>query len=265
MKPGTVIPSFVDGGEWSACFGLSWTDLMLYDQAQAQLMIREGGQFLRKVSGTMGVAAARSEIAAAFLDTDAEWLFMVDTDMGFQMDIVSRMVASATEHDVPVLGGLAFALKSARKPETALHAQRFRMCPTLYRYAEVQGEKGFLPIEAYEPDAFQLVDATGAAVLLVHRDALRAVGPNPFRPMVVADALPDGRPREFSEDLSFCARLANAGISIGVDTSIKTTHHKGGIYLDEETFRIQQATRAASPLGVTPTERITHPLQVVPA
>lgn len=250
MKPGSVIPSFVDGGQWSACFGLSWTELMLHDQAQSQRMIRPGGQFLRKVSGTMGVASARSELAAAFLDTDAEWLFMVDTDMGFTRDTVDRMVESATKNGVHVLGGLAFALKSQRRPETELHAQRYRMTPTLYRFAEIGGEKGFLPIEAYAPDSFQYVDGTGAAVILIHRDALREVGPDMFRPMLVADALPNGRPREFSEDLSFCARLAGKGIAIGVDTSIKTTHHKGGLYLDEETFRIQQMSRQASPLGV---------------
>ena len=46
------------------------------------------------------------------------------------------------------------------------------------------------------------------------------------------------------------ARLANAGVAIGVDTSIKTTHDKGGIFLDEGSYRIQRAIRAASPIGI---------------
>jgi hypothetical protein len=255
VKPGTVIPSMVDGGSWSSAFGLSWSSAMLYDQAQGQRMIRQGGQYLRKVAGTMGVADARSEIAALFLSGDAEWLFMVDTDMGFEHDTVDRMVASAEANDCKVLGGLAFALKTdPRRPETSLYARRAGMVPTLYRYVQLADEQGFLTIHDYEPDAFQWVDATGAAVLLMHRSALEAVGPNPFRQMVVQGANPDGTDRIFSEDLSFCARLANAGVGIGVDTSIKTTHDKGGIFLDEETYRVQRAIRAASPIGV-PDER----------
>ena len=128
MKPGTVIPSMVDGGQWSSAFGLSWSSMMLYDQAQSQRMIRKGGQYLRKVAGTMGVADARSEIVQLFLTSDAEWLFMVDTDMGFEPDTVDRMVISAEQNQVKVLGGLAFALKTdPRRPETNLHARRAGM------------------------------------------------------------------------------------------------------------------------------------------
>ena len=252
MKPGTVIPSMVDGGQWSSAFGLSWSSLMLYDQAQSQRMIRQGGQYLRKVSGTMGVADARSEIAAMFLQSDAEWLFMVDTDMGFEHDTVDRMVAAAEANDCLVLGGLAFALKTdPRRPETNLHARRAGMVPTIYRFVQLPKEQGFLTVHDYLPDSFQWADGTGAACLLMHRDALGKVGPNPFRPMTIEAGNPDGSPRTFSEDLSFCARLANVGIGVGVDTSIKTTHDKGGIFLDEETYRIQRAIRAASPIGVT--------------
>jgi len=251
MRTGTVIPSMVDGGQWSSAFGLSWTHAMLYDQAQSQRMIRQGGQYLRKVAGTMGVADARSEIVQLFLASDAEWLFMIDTDMGFEPDTVDRMVESAEENQVKVLGGLAFALKTdPRRPETSLHARRAGMVPTLYRFVQLPKEQGFLTMHDYVPDAFQFVDATGAACLLMHREALEAVGPNPFRQLVVAGANPDGSDRIFSEDLSFCARLANADISIGVDTSIKTTHDKGGIFLDEESYRIQRAIRRASPIGI---------------
>lgn len=246
-----VIPAFVDGHEWAACFGLSWTAMMLRDQASSQRMIREGGQYLRKVSGTMGVAEGRNEIAAAFLKAKAEWLFMVDTDMGFEPDTVDRLVATAERENCPIVGGLAFALKRrAGAADTSLYATRTAINPTLYRYVDLGTEKGFLAVRDYEPDAFQYVDATGAACLLIHRDALQAMEPAPFRPMVVRDANPDGTDRAFSEDLSFCSRAAAAGQAVGVDTSVKTTHYKGGIFLDEETYRIQRAVREASPIGI---------------
>lgn len=243
--PGSVIPSMVDGQEWAACFGLSWTGLMLRDQATSQRMIRENGQYVRKVSGTMGVAAARSEIAKYFLDhTDAEWLFMVDTDMGFADDTVDRMVESAERNSVPVLGALAFAQKidqDVRQGE--LYAARMRITPTLYAYLELpNGERGFRSITKYRRDAFQHVAGTGAACILIHRSALEAVGPNPFMPITDPLAGGHGTPRTFSEDLSFCVRVQAAGMDMGVDTSIKTTHYKGGIFLDETTFAMQQET-----------------------
>jgi hypothetical protein len=37
----------------------------------------------------------------------------------------------------------------------------------------------------------------------------------------------------FSEDLAFCIRLAACGIPLHVHTGIRTTHDKGGVFLDE--------------------------------
>lgn len=253
MIKGLVIPSFVDGNEWAACFGLSWADMLLFDQAKSAKMMRDGGMFLREVAGTMGVAAARNSIVNAFLtQTDAEWLFMVDTDMGFEPDTVDRMVASAELNNADILGGLCFALKrkDPRVRETSLHAQRYKIVPTLYRYAKLDnGEQGFRTIMNYTRNAYQVVDGTGAACLLMRRVALERIGPDPFRPMLVRGANPDGTDREFSEDLSFCARAANARLVVGVDTAIKTTHYKMGLFLDEETYRIERALAAASPIG----------------
>ena len=83
------------------------------------------------------------------------------------------------------------------------------------------------------------MSATGAACLLVHRDALEAVwrraGPVWFDPIA-----------PLSEDLSFCVRLADAGIATHVHTGVKTVHHKGGGYLDEQAY---DAVRRSSPRG----------------
>lgn len=241
----SVIPSFVDNGTWSACFGLSWTDLMMRDQAVSNRIVRPGGGYIRKVAGTMGVAAGRNEIVAKFLaDYDADWLFMVDTDMGFDPDTVDRLVASANANTAPVLGALAFA----QRVDTALtaapfHGQRYRIQPTLYSWHELDnGEKGFRSVDRYARDAFQVVAGTGAACLLMSRGALTEVGPDPFTPLVIKGAGGNGTDRGYSEDLSFCVRLAAAGIGVAVDTAVKTTHHKGGIYLDETAYALQQET-----------------------
>lgn len=243
--PGSVLPAVVDGQEWAACFGLSWADLMLRDQALSGRIIREGGQYVRRVAGTMGVAGARNENARYFLEhTDAEWLFMIDADMGFAPDTVDRLVASAEANSTPVLGALCFAQKlDPDLRQNDLYAARYRIQPTLYSYVErPNGERGFQSITKYKRDAFQRVAGTGAACLLVHREAMEAAGPDPFMPITDATAGGNGTPRTFSEDLSFCVRVQAAGLDMGVDTSIKTTHYKGGVFLDETSFAMQQET-----------------------
>lgn len=243
--PGSVIPAVLDGGQWAACFGLSWTDMMLHDQATSGRIIREGGQYFRKMAGTMGVAAGRNEIAATLLASDAEWLFMVDSDMGFAADTVDRLVDSALANDTPIVGGLCFAQKlDTDLNQGPYHAVRYRIQPTMYRYVEIQsnGERGFQAITKYARDKYQDVAATGAACILIHRSALEAIGPEPFMPITDPIGGGNGTPRTFSEDLSFCIRAQGAGQRIGVDTSIKTVHYKGGIYLDEVAFAMQQET-----------------------
>lgn len=242
---GSVIPAVVDGQEWAACFGLSWTDMMIRDQAVSGRIIRDGGQYLRRVAGTMGVAAARNQHAKDFLATDAEWLFMVDSDMGFAGDTLDRMVASAEAHQVGVLGALCFSqIQDKDVKARDFYAQAFRIQPTIYSYVTVEstGERGFRSVPRYRRDAYQTVAATGAACLLVHRDVLQAVGPEPFMPITDPNAGGNGTPRTFSEDLSFCIRVQGEGLEIGVDTAIKTTHYKGGIFLDETAYAMQQET-----------------------
>lgn len=253
IKAGTVIPAVLDGGEWAACFGLSWAEMMLYDQATSRRMIRAGGQYLRKVAGTMGVAAGRNEIARAFLATDAEWLLMVDSDMGFAMNTCDLLVESAKRNGVKVLGALCFAQKQDPDLTPApFHGARLRIQPTMYRFTEIQGtgERGFSSMTGYARDKFQLVGATGAACLLIHRDVLATISPDPFLPITSKGAGGNGTDRTFSEDLSFCLRVSAAGFDIGVDAAIKTTHYKGGIYLDEDTYSMQQGTLALASISM---------------
>lgn len=245
MKTGSVIPAVLDGGEWAASFGLSWTDMMLYDQAVSGRIIREGGQYLRKVCGTMGVADGRNQVLASFLKSDAEWLWFIDSDMSFHPDTVDRMVTSAEENQADVLGGLCFAQRQdTRLAAPDFHAQRFEIIPTLYEFVSIgdTGEVGFETTRRYTRDAYQAVGGTGAACLLIHRTAAETIEADPFRPMTLPGAGGKGTDRTFSEDLSFCVRAAAADLTVGVDTRIKTAHFKGGLFLDETTYAMQEET-----------------------
>lgn len=238
MVKGSVIVGLIDNGQWSACFGLSYRDLMLHDLGSKQRFYKAGVGEMRKVVGTMGVASARSQIAADFLDrTEGEWLFFIDTDMGFSPDTVDRLVSTAHPKNRPVVGGLCFSLRPL--PAGDFYAERYGMQPTLYEYVELEDEVGFRPMLDYQRDAVVQVAGTGAACLLIHRTVLEKVrercGDRWFDPITHPTG-DKGKPRSFSEDLSFCIRCQSVDIPIHVNTSVKTTHEKGALYLDESTF-----------------------------
>ncbi len=242
MIRGSVVVGFLDAGHWSACFGLSYRDLCLYDVMASQRIVRKNGKELRNLCGSGGIVAGRNTVAHDFLErTDGEWLWFIDTDMGFAQNTVDRLVSSADRRERPVMGALCFQLK--RLPGGEMYAERTRMAPTVYEYLELDNELGFRPIADYERDAVMRVAGTGAACLLIHRDALVTVrdkyGLAWFDPLT-HPAGADGGPRTFSEDLSFCVRLQACDIPVHVDTSIKTTHEKGALFLDEVTYDQQR-------------------------
>lgn len=237
MKSGTVAVGFLDAGEWSACFGMSLVDLYLADAHGPRRMIPDGKQ-LRNQCYAGGIAAGRNEVAAKFLDdTACEWLWMIDTDMGFGALTVEQLIQSADPVTRPVVGGLCFKLH--REAPSAFYGDRYSIVPTAFEWVETPSVVGFSPLPDIPDDTLLEVSATGAACLLMHRSALERVraryGDHWFDPATH----PVG-PTTFSEDLSFCIRLAAVDVPVYVHTGVGTTHHKGGIFLDREAFDRQR-------------------------
>ena len=248
VVPGSVVVGFLDDHHWSACFGLSLRDMYLRDATVGLgRMVRENGRELRKVAGTGGLPEGRNEVARDFLDTtDGEWLFFIDADMGFAPDTVDRLVDSADPHRRPVMGGLCFA---QRKIATGpFHSARFGVIPTIYDFLETEDEVGFSPRPSYDKDSVIRAAGTGAACLLIHRRALlkirKASGDTWFNTITHPTGLRGG-PRTFSEDLSFCVRLAQCDLPLHINTGVRTVHEKGGVFLEEALFDMQQAAAAA--------------------
>lgn len=231
MKAGTVAVGFLDPGHWSHCFGQSLIDLYLVDAFGSKRMVPHGKQ-LRQNAQAGGIVSGRNKIAAQFLDaTDCEWLFMVDSDMGFGPDTVDRLIASADVVERPVVGGLCFSLRKDTAGE--FYGQKFLVTPTCYEFVETDGDTGFRSIVDYPRDAVFPVAGTGAACLLIHRTTLETLrgryGDHWF------DTI-DHAGRTFSEDLSFCVRLAACDVPLFVNSGVRTTHDKHGVFLDEDEY-----------------------------
>ena len=164
------------------------------------------------------ISHARNMVARKFLEDPRQppWLFMCDTDMVFEPDVVGRLVKAADPVARPVVGALCYSQNTDGGDPY----------PTMYELAETGGQLAFVRYSRWRGGAVVRVTATGAAALLIHRDALTAVEKHAgdaaapwFRESPVGSAL-------VGEDLTFCLRLGAAGIPVHVATSVKAGHMK---------------------------------------
>jgi GT2 family glycosyltransferase len=230
MKTERVTVGFLHPGHYAACFAESLKELLFHDLANNQRIVSHAFGQLAKECGSGGIVEGRNKLAQAMCDeSEADWLFMVDSDMGFAPDTVERLLAVADRKTRPVVGALAFAHKTDGRGEFG--TIRYLAQPTLYDIVELDDRIGVVPRFDYPRDEVVQVAATGGACVLIHRSAFLAIRAKYGD--VWFDQVRHPKGAHFSEDLSFCIRLAACGIEVHVDTSIKTTHDKGGVFLDE--------------------------------
>lgn len=236
-----VAVGFLHPGHYAACFAESMSTLLFHDATGNQRIVSHPHGQMGKECGSNGIVAGRNQLARVVVDeSEAEWLFMIDSDMGFAPDTVEQLIASADPVERPVVGALAFAHKADGRSD--FYGIRYRACPTVYdgMMETPDGHMGFHAVLDYPRNQIMAVAATGAACILIHRNALVAVR-DKFGGDVWFDPFthPKG-PTTFSEDLSFSIRCAIANVPLHVDTSVKTTHDKGGVFLDEAYYDRQQ-------------------------
>jgi cephalosporin hydroxylase len=184
------------------------------------------------------VAHIRNYGARLFLDkTPHEWLLYVDTDMGFEPDSVHRLLDVADPAERPVVGALCFAMMEAAYD--GMGGWRRTIVPTMYKLGkDTLGRPSFCYYGDYEEDTVTQVGGTGAAFLLIHRSALEKLRANHGDHWF--DMTYDSQGDIVGEDISFCARLLQAGIVPVVHTGVKTTHHKE-IWVSELDYVLQNA------------------------
>ena len=244
MIEGAVTVGYLHPGTISHSFSLSLLDVIMLDLAGEQRLFRHDRWRYANECGSNGIVTGRNEIAAKMCDdSQAEWLFMVDSDMAFGPTIIEDLIATAeapTDAIRKVVGALCFASKTDGRKE--FDVIRYRSMPTIYDFVEGGLQTGVLPRLDYERDAVQKCAATGGAAVLIHRSVFEDMrvefGPEWFTPVRHKSGV------TFSEDLSFFLRCAGISTDVFVDTSIKTAHHKGDLWLDEAHYDMERAARS---------------------
>ena len=226
-----IAVGYLHPGEVSAVFSYSLLRTMLYEQVRAGVPPHVFA--LRTASGQL--VEGRNQVMEAFLSTDAEWLFMVDSDMGFGHDTIERLIGDGTR---PCVGALCFGVKRQGDDDPVTMAVNLRCFPTIYGFVERDDDIGFQVITDYPRDEIVVASATGAACFVVRRDVVESIKD---RYGTWFDQIVHPKGRKFSEDMSFWVRVAGCGFPLVIDTSIRTSHDKGGIFYTEMVWDRQQA------------------------
>ena len=170
------------------------------------------------------VSSARNTVTERFLSRhDADWLLWIDSDMQWDPRDIDVVLDAADAKDRPIIGGLCFGMA---------HGSLF---PTLYQFAELDGNLTTVRVREYERDALVRCAATGAAWLLIHRDVLQAMKDREFNAAFPWFQETQNGSEPVGEDITFCLRAGICGFPIFVHTGIRVGHHKS-IVLTEQMF-----------------------------
>lgn len=220
-----VVLAYLSPGEVRTEFMESVVDLLTFDMSLHQRIVNGGGRMC-SIAGA-NLAGPRNTLVKQFLDFgQADWLWMVDSDMTFDPSTLERLLEFADPDTAPIMGGLCFGFD-----------EKGDIQPTLYGFQERPGSKmpDVVRYHEWPPDSLMQVAATGAACLLIHKDALTYmrdfIHPSRGGKKGFNDAYPwfqeteqEGSP--VGEDITFCWRAGVLDIPVFVNTGVHLGHMK---------------------------------------
>ena len=223
-----VLLGYLHSNDVTASFHKSLLDLIGYDLSGPRRM----HSWAMIKCGALGVPGGRNDLVKNLLKSDIEWLFMVDSDMGFDPATLDLLLSCADKDERPIIGGLAFAQRES-VPD-GMNGFRCFPRPTILDWIKHDdGEFRFTGRAHYPVNTLLKAGATGGAMLLIHRSVLQKVKDKYGE--VWFDQVKDPNGALMGEDVSFFVRTQSLEIPLFVHTGIRTTHYKH-LWLGEEDF-----------------------------
>jgi hypothetical protein len=253
-EPAAVVVAYVHDREVTYSWHHSMIELVGHDLVNHGRVLRGG--YIAMRCGTDGLVDARNKTVKLFLEEkQADWLFWIDTDMGFAADTLERLMDAADPVERPIVGALAFTQREEEPDGFGGH--RCRATPTVFDWLKLDdgsGQMGFAVRFDYQVDMVTRCAGTGSACILIHRAVFEKIeekhGPHWY------DRIPNQTMGQVvSEDLSFCMRAGALQIPVHVHTGVKTTHQKT-LWLAEDDYFGQVALSKMLPQVPPATERV---------
>lgn len=208
----------------------SLVNLLMFDVANHGRIL-QGGYVAVRCARSSDLVDARNKAIEGFLAGKGDWLFSIDTDMGFAPDTIERLLTAADKTDRPIVGGLCFAQRETT--DDGLSGYRTSPRVTIMDWVETADGSRFMGRTNYPVNAVVQCAATGAACVLIHRSVFERIrdehGP------VWYNRIPGTDGKLLGEDISFCVRAGAVNVPVHVHTGVKTTHLKN-VWLQEADF-----------------------------
>lgn len=147
---------------------------------------------------------ARNDIHNKFLETQSQYLVMLDSDIIFPPKMLETLMA----HNLPVVGGWY------RDKKASDHH------PVVYDF--VKDEKDFSVFRHHKEvgQGLEKIDAIGMGCILMNRDTAEKLGQDPYGHKIAGGG----------EDFIMCRKLMELGIPLHVDWSLNCAHLGVGYY-----------------------------------
>ena len=219
-----VALAYLHSDELAANFHASLFNLFGYDMSHEGRILHH----IRIKTTLMGLPQARNRACQETLDSPCQWLFFVDSDMGFEPWALDQLLLFADPVERPIVGGLCFS----QRTEEIDGRNGFRCYPrvTIFEWREQEdGSHRFNGALHYPINTLVRCGATGGAFVLIHRSVLEKIGGDWFT------QTPDETGQMQGEDISFFDRCRKLEIPVHIHTGIRTTHYKH-LWLAEEDF-----------------------------
>jgi glycosyltransferase involved in cell wall biosynthesis len=222
--PDAVAVAYLHSNDVAYSWHFSWWQLFLADLGTYQ-RIRRGGIIAMECNSGQ-LVAGRNKAVQDFLDSDVPWVLWLDTDMGFQPDLLEQLMAAADPTERPIVGALCFGQRQLG-PD-GMGGYHTMAVPTVYDWAPVrtsdgQELEGFDIRWGYPQGALVRCSATGSAAILVHRSVYERIAEKYGAEWYHRVPAREG---SMGEDLSFCMRATALDIPVHVHTGVRTTHAK---------------------------------------
>ena len=184
-------------------FGIPCDELMYSRWAMWIVNIpRHPADLWTHIIGTY-VPFARNKIHQEFLKADIDWLFMLDSDVCPNFEIVEVLMG----HGVKVVSGWYNTKEIPKRP-------------CVFKETGVVDKRGIPTWEPYAKPGtgMEKVDGVGIGVMLMHKEVARALGDTPYDE------------NEGGEDLTMCRKVRALGYDVWVDWSMESKHVGIAVY-----------------------------------
>jgi len=157
--------------------------------------------------------ASRNQVVNEFLETDSQWLWMVDADMSFdEKDHPMRLWSVASEHGADMVSALTFIFHNGNQPTPSL-------------FIENEGLVGRV-LNRIPPEPIE-IRACGLASVLIHRRVFEAMPPARHESLRWFDEIQIPQAEEIAgEDVGFFVRATDLGFRLMIDPNTRTQHIK---------------------------------------